>query len=437
MSKPISVTISLADSAPKLGDFGSIAIFAACPYAVNPQTFTADPDGLAAMVDAGFAVTSEAYQMMSALAAQNGGQTQAKIYPRAAVNDQTLRITPTNTTEGFTYTFTVEDSEGSVDISYTVEAADTVETILDEFATQLAALTDTTVTDSVTHIDLEPATAGNRIWLSDWQPQLTVKEQATDAGIATDLAAGVAADPDFYGFLIDSSSEAEINAATTWANANKRQFIGMSNDSDVATNSTTDVGSDVQTANGNYAKVMYATEMKSRVDCALMGRVFGGNAAFGYEFLRLQGVGHARINATQEGFLDNKLVGYMKLERGETYSRNTKFPNRYPDITRGFDWFADRVSAAALQVFLNGAESGGVPFTNAGIGRFSGALMAQAVAAVDIGLLTNDPAPRVEAVFASAVDPLKKAARELEGIKLYGVLAGKVEKVAFSIFITP
>ncbi len=535
MANTVSVVVKIQDSAPKLTDFGTIAIFAKTPYATDPRTYSANGDGLAAMVVDGFEIWDEAYIMVQALAAQDTGQSEAKVYPRDAGNNaQIYQWTPTNLVVGTKYTLGLKGRAASLDAEYTVVTSDTATEIVDGLIAQIVAQTaavvtgtefadgtytvrinktdfsfvastDTlpdiltgvaaaidadarfTATSDATTITINedsgkavvitsvvspvandwvittqgvgpavgvwidatnvsdvlqcvPKVAGDRFHVNEWTAHLTLADTSVDAGIATDLAAGKASDPDFYGILIDSTSPAEIDAANTFAVANSRMFVGMGVENSWGTNDDTDVAQTIFDANGLYGKTWYHKRTIQRADCAWMGRVFGNGPAYGWAWLVLQNITAPVVTPTFTGFLDDKGVGYIKKEQGESFTHNTKFPGRFPDLVRGFDWFSDRVKAAGIKVFLDAGAVGGVPFTDQGIGQFVGALYGEIPVAQTAGLLARDPAPQVVAVAAADVSALDKAARELIGtnaIILNATLAGKIESMAFEIIVVP
>jgi hypothetical protein len=435
MAEPVVVTISLADSAPKLGDFGSLAVFCKCPYALQGRTYTADSEGLAAMVVDGFTTKSPGYRIVSAIAAQENGVPEVLVCPRAAQNAQGHTCTPTVTTEGFKYEFEIEGPTGTtLSISYPVPAAATGATIS---AALVALITGIGVTATVVSgtFTLAPTAAGGRYWIKNMPWQMTVLDTSADAGIATDLNTALVENPDFYGFVIDSESEAELNAARVWADANGRMFVGQTIDSIVGTSSSTDVGSDFSGASSLYAKVYFVRDLGCYTNASIMAKVFGGEAPDGWEFQSLNGVTAPRITATERGYLDTKLVGYMKSARGEIFSYNTKNPGRYPDLVRGFDWFKDGLEAACLKVFLDMASQGGVSYTQQGIGLLESAIRSQCIVAQGAGLLA--PGWTVVPQLVENANPLDKSARLLKNMYVFGTLAGKVERMQIKVIVAP
>lgn len=537
MTSPVTVTLSLADSAPKLTNFGTIAFFAKCPYAGEPQTYTADSSGLAAMVDDGFSTDDEAYIMLSALSAQADGQSSAKIYPRDNGNNaQEYTFTPTKLTAGAKYTLGLKGPGGGELVAdYTVESGDTAADICDGLIADIVAQTpalltvsgtadgsytaridgtnytyvaasDTTDeigagltaaiaagtgldathnagadTISITHTDgskvtvtsvsapspatltittqgagpdvglsisaaetdgtlvLTPTNAGERFWVNEFCAWLTLADTSTAEDLDDDLAAALEADPDFYGFCIDSTCPGEHALAHAFAIANGKMFVGMTVESEAGTSSDLDVATDINDAAGFYSKLWYHKRTKERADVALMGKVFGHGPAYGWHSLRLQGVTAPRIKGAFAGYLDSKLVGYVTTEMGLSFTYNTKFPGRYPDLVRGFDWFKERVHAACLKVFVDSAETGGVTFDDPGIGKFVSALLGEARVGIENDLLAAEPAPTVVAIAAADVSTLDKAARRLPegGMVFNATIKGKVESLPVEIVVTP
>src|SRR5690606_6065036 len=153
------------------------------------------------------------------------------------------------------YDFAVDAGGIVTPLQYPVPGSADDEVVATGIVALIHAVTGVDCADDVGSMTVTPTTAGDRFFL-DTNSDLVVKDISADAGIATDLAAGQALDPDFYGVVTDGYSEAEINAAAAWCEANGKEFIGLTNDTDVVTASTTDVASDFYAAGYNRCGVL-------------------------------------------------------------------------------------------------------------------------------------------------------------------------------------
>lgn len=98
----------------------------------------------------------------------------------------------------------------------------------------------------------------------------------------------------------------------------------------------------------------------------------------------------------------------------------------YIDVVRGRDWLKTRL---AEDVFALLASLQKVPFTDGGIALVETAIRGVLQEGVNVGLLSNDPAPEVSVPRASAVSSANKLARLLPDVTFTATLAGAINKV--------
>lgn len=355
ISNVVSVSTVVQDRSVSRASFGTIAIFARHTLGPAVRTYNTNPAGLAAMVSDGFSTGHDAYVKLSAIASQEVKPPTVKIYKRAAANAQAVTLIPTVTTEGYIYDFSVKGPTGiTTAVTYTVLAAATTTTI----GTALAALIDAaagigavSVTGTIT---VTPTTAGDRFFVDVPKGDLTVKDTSADAGIATDLATGLALDPDFYGVLTDGYSEAEINAAAAWAQANAKMYIGLTNDSDVFTSSTTDIGSDMETAAYTRAGLVASRYQTAQVHAAFMGRFFAATPGSIDMNNKALIASADNFSATQLGHAVGKNVTLFAQIAGLGLTHNAKTSGgRLYDTTRDIDSHETNLAADLLTTLVN------------------------------------------------------------------------------------
>jgi hypothetical protein len=431
INQVVGFNVVIQDAAPSVPNFGTIAVIAFNAVSPNRLVYDTTPDGRSAMVVDGFAVTHPAYRKNAAIGSQNPKVPQIKVYNRATPNVQALTLTPTNTTPGKKYEWQIN----GVSISFTNGASETPTTICTAFRSQLtaaaASLPNLTAAGTATLTLALTSAAGVRNYLKGVPSYLTVKDTSADAGLATDLAAALIEDPDFYGVLIDSQSEAEINAAAAWCLANGKMLHGRSMDSDILTGVTTDVGSDLKATLNPYAKVWFSRDAPLELDAAVMGRQFSRNpGSTTWENKQLAGVTADPLTATEITNATNKNVGlYLPYGTSTAATFHTSSASgRFLDITRDTDWL---VATAQSDIFTHLLNQEKVPFTQPGIDSIEDKLRARFIRAEAAGVL--DAGWQITLPTIAEIDPADKVLRQLvAGDAFSGNFQGAIHGVDFS-----
>jgi hypothetical protein len=427
----VGFNVVIQDAAPSRSSFGTIAVIASHALGPNRLVYDTTPDGRAAMLVDGFPVTHDAVRKNAAVGAQNPKVGRIKVYNRAAPNAQALTLTPTITAPGRKTEFELN----GVPISYTNGPSETATTISTALRTQLSAVPNVTAAGTATVTLALTSPTGPRMYLRNVPRHLTVKDTSPDAGIATDLAAALLEDPDFYGVLIDSESEVEMNAALAWCQSNGKLFHGQTMDSDVVSNSTTDVASDAKAGNYSYGKIWFSRDMPGQLAAAIMGRQFSRNPGSStWENQPLNGVIPDDLTPTEITNAVGKRVGlYLRFGLDLAATHNTMAASgRFLDLTRDTDWLKANAAADVWAYLVNQEK---VPFTQSGIDGTEGVLRARFQISEDAGML--DAGWDITLPSIAQIDPADKATRQLvagnafagrfqgaiHGVQLSGVLA--------------
>jgi hypothetical protein len=199
---------------------------------------------------------------------------------------------------------------------------------------------------------------------------LTLVDLTPDPGIATDWAAIVAEDPDFYGVALDSESEPQTKALAALVELGRYLYIPSSFDTqnEVAA-TTTDLGSDLKAL--AYARTgLLQAEFNSQYGgLRWIGEMFPkdpGSATWAYKTLR--GMTVSVFTAAELAGLDGKNINHYTTVGGVNITqKGYSASGEFLDITRGVDWFHARLQERlfALLVTLDKIaydEAGGLVY---------------------------------------------------------------------------
>lgn len=429
ITEVVSVTVTVQDAAPAVANFGTIAIFAGDgPLGAGTWqgTYDASPSGLAAMVTDGFSLNGGAYLKAQAICAQNPRTDKFKIYKRAVPNTHSLTLVMTKTTPGFKQKLEIGVGGALTAISYTNGGSETPTTIATAVELLIEAVSGLASTSSVATITVTTDVVGARISIRNVTRHITVDDPSADAGIATDLAAAVGEDPDFFGFVIDGTGGTEIAAAATWAESNARMFLALTADSDVVTAGSSDVASTLKAATRVFTGVFFSRDTAGAADAALMGRQFSRDPGTSTWALKgLSGVTADNLTSTELGLARGKNAITFVTIKGLNRTLDGKAAGgRFLDITHGVEWLKARIGE---RVFFPLANDEKVDYTDDGIARIEAEVRAQLSEAENVGFIT--PGWTVTVPKASAVSNADKANRELKNVKFSATLAGAIHKV--------
>jgi len=394
---------------------------------------------------AGFTAANEPYgnRQLSSAFAQDPSPTLVKVGRRTNVAAQTVRLIPLNLNEGVVYAIGVN---GEV-ATYTVGAAEILATTVAGIVAAVTALTgagsDTTATDNAgASLNIAAGTATKRFYLTGLE-NCDVLDESTDGGIATDLAALAAADPDFYGVCIDNHGKLELAAAAAWVEANKKLMVADSSDTECADSGvTTDILSVLQ--DSAYARTGGSVKRRDYGNGFGMGWIAQGltedplavsvNQKKTWAFRTVAG---ALVDTTwseaQKTNINNKrgtfyadFAGLNLTFEGQTAA------GEFFDIPQFVDAFVARFQETFTFMFATQALAFDVE-TQANLAGQMEAVTIQAVAARQIA---TDPAPLNFVPDPLAVPVADRAARRWTGLVHESRLSGAVHSATLTINLT-
>lgn len=424
----VTVNISVDSSTPARANFG-LPLYAV--YHTNWAERFRIYSSLQGLLDDGFTVNDPAYKMAANHLAQEQHFNQFAIGRRALPFTKSWEITPTDTTEGLVNTISID---GEV-ASYTNGAAETVAGITAGLQTAIAALTTTsavTAVDNTTNVGLTADVAGEMPYLSAISSTLFVQDVTADPGIATDLAAILAENTDWYGMDIDSRGKAEIVAAATWLEAFRLLFVTSSIDHDIIEQvATTDVLSTLGTATLARTAIMYHGRTDEWPGAAWMGLQHSKNPGSSTWHLKeLRGISvdtltesHKTALRAKEGNWYIECNGLNRTFNGKTAA------GEFIDIIRGVDWLDARLAEEAFDILASNEK---VPFTDSGILLLEGGVRSVLELATDNAVLADDPPFTVTSPAALDVPKADRDLRCLNTIDFQGRLAGAIHKLTIT-----
>lgn len=430
----IDLSITANTLQPSRASFGVPMIMAVHARTANIFDLFSSPKE---MTDVGFLVTDPAYLIAQKVFSQNPRPSKVAIGKRTRKFTKTVNLLPQNTTEGFTYKFTVVDYLGvATDISYTVLAGATVATICTAIAALLGSIAHVVVTATSTTVHFV-ATQGELFNLKNLPKPVNCKvaDVTADPGVASDLSDIVAVNAtDWYGILLDSESKAEVVALASPVEALRKIFGYSTSDSACFDgSSTTDVMYTLKAAAyartfGNYI----SNELLNYSAAAEMGAMLPtdpGKAT--WAFKRLAAVTVDSITGGQESAIEAKFGNvYITMGGLPVTMKGTMAGGTFIDITVFLDFLHARIQEAIFGTMANLPK---IPYTDSGTDIIRGQIMSVLKQAQgtpqDPGGLSLEVDPVVTIPKVKDVSVIDRANRFLPNIVFTGQLSGAVQSM--------
>ena len=378
------------------------------------------------MVTDGFATTDSAYLQVQAVMSQNPRPPTVKVGRLAETPvAQSVKCTPTAVNEAV-YTVTIDGTA----FEYTSDATATVAEITAGLETIInAGSVAVTATDQTTYLDLDADVAGTYhaivLACDAGTRQWERNDETTDPGYATDLAAIVLEDNDWYGLSIEAQDAAAITSVAAWAETNRKLFCPTSGDTDILDSGSTDIASTENALSHAYTAIFYSDAPSQYAGAAAMGALFPfdpGSETWAYK--TLSGVSVVSISSTEFSNATGKYCNlYTSISgRGVTYPGQTA-SGEFIDITRFVDWLRTNIQADVYTALVNSRK---VPYTAGGIAVIEAAIKGVLLLGIARGGLAADPEPIVETPDVADVSTSDKAARILRDVTFGATLAGAI-----------
>lgn len=262
--------------------------------------------------------------------------------------------------------------------------------------------------------------------------QLKVGLKGTDEDYDEALDAITDLDPDWYGIVIESREDADIENVADWVEARTKLYLAASDSAGVLDpQDDTDIASTLQAASYARTGLIYHGDAgdDEYPDAAWMGRMLPtdpGSAT--WAFKTLAGVPAEAFTGEERGALEDKNANWYEEVAGVAITRGgtSAEDGTYLDITRGIDWLEARL---AEDVFTAIANAQKIPFTDLGVAQIEAAIRARLQIAIDREVLAAEPEPDVDVPAVADVPASERADRILPDVSFTATLAGAVHRV--------
>lgn len=435
LSDIVSIAISLQTAAVKQAGFGIPMVLDYHTRFSERIRYYADPDG---MLADGFTTADAAYKAAGAAFAQTPQPRLVAVGRRLLAPTQRIEITPVAANSAI-YAVELTDNAGaSGTASITSDSSATVAEITAALKIAIDALSlALTVTDGTTKLTIVSSNGAGK-WFGCKARNLAlllVQQTHADPGIATDAADIKLIDSTWYGIGCTTSGAAEVAALATWVEANKKQCLQDSQDSDIIGSGSGDIATTLKTATEYRTSIEYHNDSRVFAAFALFGAVYPADpGSITYKFRQCAGIPAVPLTSTHLTNLRAKNANSFVDMGGDTISLEGKSAaGEFCDVIRDRDWFESRMQTRVYTALLNAKK---IPFTDQGIATIEGLIRAQMVEGVSAGFLASSPDWVVTVPKAADISAADKAARNLTGLKFSGTIAGAVHAVAITGTVT-
>lgn len=441
----VTVEISLQTTGVARADFGTLIFIGSHRwFSERVRTYAS----LTSAVEDGIDDASDEYQALLRAFQQSPAPRQVKIGRREA--DVTL--TPTDTTQGVEYTISVGVNDGdSVDVTYTVGAAETEENIVDAIKAAIdgdanvAAHVTTTKngTGASTTLTIDATTASDYFVLSGISSNLSYAYSSTET--AADLITAIdIEDSGYYCVTAHDHTPAFIEAMADVIEAQERMYfvsVGTVDTLSAYSLASTDILAVLKQNNYlNTAGMFYHdadTDFPEVARYAYQATYTPGDVTWTNN--QINGLGVSRhpttglpLTLTQQNYVNDRNASWITTALGVTITRggNVAGGKNIETIRVKHYWIARlREGVTALLVNQQGSKLG---YSRHGIGRLD-----NVVSAVSDALLTTDTRSRAldEYKFSFPRPEDVPEADKIAGVlnvPFYGVLTGAIEEVVFT-----
>ena len=334
-------------------------------------------NGLGDVSSAGYAVKSPGYLLAEAFFAQSPRPSRLKIAGLNSAVPWTARITSTSVpATGTVVNLSVVLPNGTVrTATYTVAAGNTSVNIAAGLGASLALFAEFSVTIAAgqPYFDFQAAGgATTKFQVTGFHSSLAYLDTEADSGYATRLSDIALVDPDFYGVMTDSTSQANVAAVAAWVAANKRIHFALTQD----TREANTVGG------GPLAIALRDASMErgelrfsgagARADAAMAGVILAASWDQGtaptWAFRNLRNVPVDPLTPTQISNLQTAVHASIYVRnRGANITWEGKAPNgTFVDLRVFLDWLDARIGESVYNLLLREPRLG---YTTEGIGK--------------------------------------------------------------------
>jgi hypothetical protein len=242
--------------------------------------------------------------------------------------------------------------------------------------------------------------------------------------------------PDFYGVMITSRTQADQELVVAWTETNKRLAGFGTDDVDTLAVTITDLAGVIQAAARERSYVFYHPDADGTTsdpwpEAAWFGDRFPIDpGAATWNLKTLSGPAVYTLTETQRtNALGKNANIYISIGGLNVTQTGTVGSGEYIDIIRGIDWLTARLQEAVFALLANSEK---VPYTDPGAAAIEKEVKGVLQEATDNGVLAEDPKYTTTVPLVRTVSTADKVARILPDVDFTGTLAGAIHNVVIN-----
>lgn len=291
--------------------------------------------------------------------------------------------------------------------------------------------------------ELDAATklAGTRFFAQEPHPQKLMIGEATYENVGGELSPtldALKAAQDFYGLILGSRADDDIEVGDTWALANKKLFFGQTSSADMLSATTPNIGDTLKTAASGRSALIFRATDSEWLDIGLMAAFLSANPDVLVTTLAYQtckGLGADDLTSSEksnaEGYYCNL---YLPFYGNSVVNKGWLSDGKRVDTILSKDWYSARCQENIAQLLVDKAAlKSKVPFTDEGLRELANQILAVQKIGERIGHFRPGAStiniPKVVDI-ASADITARKAT-----ISATVILAGAVEEVTLNLAV--
>lgn len=256
--------------------------------------------------------------------------------------------------------------------------------------------------------------------------QVEAGDGAAPTKWSTALTAIEAIDDDWYGLILESKDQADIEeVAQNWVESRIKQFFALTADADVKNDVASNVLENLNAANIERTSVWFSEDVDNYLSAAIAGLQLPkdpGSTNWAYQ--TLSGPDFDDLTPTeQSNITDAKGNIYIRVAGLNITQFGTVAGGEFIDVIRGSDFLQARIQEL---VYAQLVQSEKIPFTNQGISLVENRLREALDLGVQNQIINEDYTITVPDV--SAVSDLDKGNRFLPDVEFQATLTGAINK---------
>lgn len=413
----IKINISLQTSAVPRASFSIPLIIGSSMTGWNTDRIRSYTDP-ADMLSDGFTSSSPEYIYAQELMEQAQSPAIFYVGRRTAAVKQVDNVAIVTATAAHQYKVTID----GVDYSYTAAGGDTQSDIATALRSAINADSNcaAAATGSGANVVLTAKVFGAGFSTSINADSLMALTHPTpNNGIQDDINAIIAANNDWYGIVLCSNADYDLNQMAALVETLKKICFAVSNDNDIPTSVTTDIFSVMKGKGYNRTVPMYSPGSYNKgIDAAWMGGQLPATpGSNNWAYKTLVGISPDAISDNQRSILIGTPIAQIKGKNVNVYTTvggkaitqmGTAASGQFIDITIGRDWLESTLQA---NIYDQLAQLAKIPYTDKGTGILISAVKAAIDQGVTNGLIDGDSPIEITAPAVLDVPASQRANR--------------------------